>query len=905
VTPLRLVPTSWAGRVVLVLQTVRGRLLPVIQLLLASRRRGGAVRRAFALWTFSIGLILTAALVDVLVLGAHTAFLPVKGIDWWVLAIVFAASELFVVEFTLGANTHSFTLSELPLVIGLFVLAPSDLALAQLVGAGTAMVLTGTRSPLRMAFNVGNMMMGTTAAILVFDGLIGLGNDPLGPAGWFAGFSAAFVSDTAATLLVLSAISISDGRPTRIPRLVSLGTLYTLADTSLAIVSVIVLQEQPRAAWLLAVLAGVFFFGYRAYGEMRHRHANLELLQRATRSIQQALQVERVAEAVLVTAREMFSAVTVEVHLLPGAAEPGRIASLGEDDIVRWARLEAPPAEPEWDRLVAGQALRLRPADARRVLGSASAIGEMEALAAGLVQDGEIQGAIVVATSGPGSWRPDQLTLLETLANHANVAIHNSHLVDRLSRQARSHEHDATHDGLTGLANRVLFRKKLSEAVEAAGTSRFAIMTLDLDRFKEVNDTLGHHNGDELLRQIAARLSAALADSSCLARLSGDEFAVLLGDVESVEEAVVYATRLAEALRPAFQIQEMQLDAEASVGIAIYPDHGTDADTLLQRADVAMYTAKTAHTGFEIYDPERDQNTPTRLALMGELRSAIELQQLGIHYQPQLDVRTRLTGAVEALVRWSHPRHGLISAGKFVPLAEQTGLIRPLTLFVLEQVIRQSRSWRERGTPVNVSVNLSVRNLLDVTLPSEIDGLLTRYGVPASTLTLEITETALMSDPARAEAVLARLHELGTPISIDDFGTGYASLSYLKHFPVSELKIDQAFVQGIARDRSDLHIVQSTISLAHSLGLRVVAEGSETPDVTSKLVSLGCDAIQGFDVAVPMSAARITARLLAEQETHQRAEEARRLRQAAAFVGRPGFAGELIRSGVPTRAIGE
>ncbi len=825
------------------------------------------VRGRPVIWVLGAALVALALVLDVVVIAPLAPIELGAPLPWWSLAIFFAVAEIFIIEFTSRQDTHSFTLSELPLVVGLFVLAPRDLILAQAVGATAALLLQGPRQPIKILFNIGNFMVGTAIAVLVFRQLVALG-DPLGPAGWFAGFSAAFVSDTLATLLVLTAISLSEGRPPTIPRLIGLGTLYTLADTSLALVSVVVLLLHPVAGWLLIVLACVFFFGYRAYGSMRQRHESLETLQRSTRSIELALSVDRVAETLAQRARDMFHADRVDVLFLGGTDGPRRVMHLDHDGDAGWVTLpKAPDGQHGPDRppvTLPTAPARLTPEAIAEITGREP--DGMATIAAPLKADGESLGVLVVGIDG-GDWRAEQLTLLDTFANHASVAIQNARLVERLRHQAEDHEFQATHDALTGLPNRVLFRRALSQAVAHAAMDGggFAVLIMDLDRFKEVNDTLGHHSGDVLLRQIAHRLTRVLDSSVFIARLSGDEFAVLAPGVDDYPASVILAGQLLAAFDEPVEIQEVHVDVEGSVGIALFPEHGGDGDTLLQRADVAMYQAKASHNGFEIYRPDRDLNTPARLALMGELRTALDQGQLAVVYQPQLDVALGRIGGAEALVRWVHPRHGEIAAGEFVPLAEQTGLIRPLMLFVLRDALDRCRAWRGEGFALTVSVNLSVRNLLDGTLADEIAEALAERDLPPAALIVEITETSLMSDPVRSEAMLHRLRNIGVGVSIDDFGTGHASLAYLKRFPVSELKIDRAFVREIDTDEGDLRIVESTILLAHALGLRVVAEGSETAGVTRRLQELACDVIQGYDFGRPITPDAFRRRLLEER----------------------------------------
>jgi diguanylate cyclase (GGDEF)-like protein/PAS domain S-box-containing protein len=423
-------------------------------------------------------------------------------------------------------------------------------------------------------------------------------------------------------------------------------------------------------------------------------------------------------------------------------------------------------------------------------------------------------------------------------------------------------------DQLTGLPNRALLYDRTQQAIRLASRHGLtaALLLLDLDRFKEVNDTLGHHHGDLLLQQVAERLHGSLRDSDTVARLGGDEFAVLLPQIASVQEATAVADKLSAAIEAPFTVDGLTLDVDASLGVAVYPDHANDANQLLQRADVAMYAAKATHTGYTLYDSTLDQHNPRRLGLLGQLRRALAAGELVVHYQPKADVRSGRILGVEALVRWQHPEHGLLGPSEFVPLAETTGLIRPLTSYVLDVALRQCRAWLEAGRELSVAVNLSTRCLLDLTLPDQIVQLLADTGVAPDRLVLEITESATMTDPSRALEILNRLHTLGVQLAIDDFGTGYSSMAYLKSLPVHELKVDRSFVQHLRDNQSDAVIVRSTVDLGHNLGLRVVAEGVEDEATLKELATLGCDGVQGYYLARPMPAAELVKWLAAQPQ---------------------------------------
>jgi diguanylate cyclase (GGDEF)-like protein len=423
-----------------------------------------------------------------------------------------------------------------------------------------------------------------------------------------------------------------------------------------------------------------------------------------------------------------------------------------------------------------------------------------------------------------------------------------------LRRLAHDTEYLAHHDGLTGLPNRVLLRDRLHQAImlHKRNQETFAIFHLDLDRFKEVNDTLGHFSGDQLLREVAHRLQKTLRESDTVARLGGDEFAVLLPAVD-LEGAVVAAEKVLKALQRPFIIQSLTLQVDVSIGIALYPTHGRDFDELMQHADSVMYLAKRKRSGYESdRDVDGAESRANRLGLAAELRVAIDRGELRLHYQPRVSLATGEIVGVEALVRWQHPERGAISPDEFIPLAEQGGLIRTLTLWVIDEALGQCRRWLDLGIDLPVSVNLSTRDLIDQQLPEVIGEALERTAVSAEMLEVEITESVIMADPVRAREVLSRLRETGVHASIDDFGTGYSSLGYLKRLPVDQLKIDRSFVFNMTSDDQDEIIVQSTIDLAHNLGLTVVAEGVETVETLNRLRQLGCDSVQGFVISRPL-----------------------------------------------------
>lgn len=415
-------------------------------------------------------------------------------------------------------------------------------------------------------------------------------------------------------------------------------------------------------------------------------------------------------------------------------------------------------------------------------------------------------------------------------------------------------EHQANHDALTELPNRKLFSDRLEQTLSASGLtdSSFAVLLLDLDRFKEVNDTLGHPTGDLLLKKISERLQAAVPDTGMIARIGGDEFALLLPSAESIGQAISASEELLQVLSEPFDLAGLTLEIGGSIGIAMYPEHGDDAASLVKCADVAMYVAKQAQSGFAIYDVEEDQNSVRYLTLTGDLRRAIQEGQLVLFYQPKINLKQNRIVAVEALIRWIHPEHGFIPPDDFIDKAEQTGVIGDMTEWVLNTAIAQAAAWQERGLEIDMAVNISARLLGDFEIVEQVKQSLRKWNVPPESLILEVTENALMDDPAKAMEVITALADLRARISIDDFGTGYSSLGYLKDLPANEMKIDKCFVQSMHESESDATIVQSTVGLAHGLGLKVVAEGIETEDHRRELAIIDCDVGQGYLFSKPL-----------------------------------------------------
>jgi len=413
--------------------------------------------------------------------------------------------------------------------------------------------------------------------------------------------------------------------------------------------------------------------------------------------------------------------------------------------------------------------------------------------------------------------------------------------------------YSATHDDITDLPNRSLFYDRVEQGILSANHQNklLSILLVEIVNFKEVYDTLGRTSSDQIIKQVSSRLQGVVLGTDSVARIDGNIFSILLTNSMGEMETTLLAERIQKVLEPALMVERLSFAVHANIGIVQFPEHGEDVDTLVQKAGVALYMASKSKDGYAVYEPSFDQHSPRRLTLMSELRHAIERDQLELYYQPKVSIQTDELYGAEALVRWHHPKHGFISPDEFVPMAERTRMIKPLTLWVLKEAFQQCAEWHRQGKPLIVSVNLSAKDLHDPELPDLIAGVAVSTGIKPEWVILEITEGSIISHPEMTLEILERLNKMGYKLSIDDFGTGYSSLAYLKKMPLTELKIDRSFVQDILVSENDDVIVNATINLAHNLGFKVTAEGVESAEIMDKLKSYGCDVAQGFYLSKP------------------------------------------------------
>ena len=587
----------------------------------------------------------------------------------------------------------------------------------------------------------------------------------------------------------------------------------------------------------------------QAEQDLARRYAQLQAIYRLTQAVQQSSSIDDLYQAALGALRDTLHTTYASVLLLDEHAGMRFVAWHGLSDKYRKQAAGHNPWATDAD---------VQPITVADVTQEASLSSLQEAFREQgigalafipLLYQKRLLGKFMLYYHCAHVFSTEEVQLAQSIASHVAVAMERT-------RQSARLEHQALYDSLTDIPNRTLLYDRLRQEIIVArrvGES-LALLLIDLDRFKEINDTLGHHQGDQILKQVAERVQRVLRLSDTVARLGGDEFALLLPSVENAAHAMLTADKILKVLREPFKLGGIEVEVDASIGIVLCPEHGVEVDLLMQHVDVAMYTAKRQGCGYAVYAPESDPHTPQRLTLVGELRQAIEHHQLELYYQPKLTLGTGRVVGTEALVRWQHPQRGLLYPDQFIFLAEQTGLIRPLALWVIGQALRQHTLWRAQGMDVQIAVNLSARNLHDEALPGQVAELLHKHQAAPGSLEMEITESAIMQDPARALEVLAKLSGMGVKLSIDDFGTGYSSLTYLGKLPVDAVKIDKSFILSMDSDADSAMIVRTIIDIAHNMGMQVIAEGVEQSAVMEQLAQLGCDVTQGYYIHRPVTA---------------------------------------------------
>jgi diguanylate cyclase (GGDEF)-like protein len=826
-----------------------------------------AVRRIHPVWCLNAAVIATSI---ALYLGPVHGGAPLAHpeLPWWAIAIAFAIAERCVVHLHFRRGAHSFSLGDLPLVFGLIFCSADSFVFGCLLGCGLVLLFDRRLPPVKFAFNIGQLALHACVAILVVH-LLALDSGRVDTRTWVSALIATQVSSLVGPLLIAAAISLSEGlvRLPTLTRMIGMDLVVTTSNASLGLCGAVIAATDIHALPLLLVPAVTLFAAYRAYLSERERHQRLEFLYEANRTLARSREIAPALEGLLLRSLEAFRAEVAEIILFGSEENPSLRTLLGPGSYRELMEpVDSDVADEMRDLLErSGGAITLdTPFGGGRLQRYLEARGVTHAMVAPLPGEERVIGAIMLANrfGVVRSFGHEDLRLLDTLAGNASVALQYDRLeqaVMQLSVLQEQLHHQAYHDPLTSLANRSLFTDKVREAI-AARRGEVAVLFIDLDDFKTVNDSLGHAAGDELLVSAASRLRACLRPEDLVARLGGDEFAVMIEEGHDAEAAAVrVARRIMEAFVLPVGVGSESVAVYVSVGIAT--SHGADfsAEELIRDADVAMYKAKTSGKGhFQVFHPSMGAAVLERHGLKEELRMAIERQELTLYFQPIVDLDTGRLVAEEALVRWEHPRRGLVGPSEFVPLAEETGLILSLGQYVLEEACQQARRWQAAaaadptsGSEVAVHVNLSAVELRDPELVTRVQKTLTSAGVDPRSLIFEITETVLLDDSERVTAAIGELRALGVRFALDDFGTGYSSLSYLHTLPFDMLKIAKSFVDGLARGGREASFVRMIIELARTLGVMVIAEGIETQEQVDALVVLECDLGQGFHLGRP------------------------------------------------------
>ncbi|PZG17936.1 diguanylate cyclase [Micromonospora craterilacus] len=814
----------------------------------------GAVRRPTASAWLITAPLAGLALVSAVLLGFSA---EINGND------LLLAGLLLVVMIVAGIPTLSFvvrrqavvvTLTEIPLVLAYHSLTP---LLVVTIATVAAIVTQAYRRypPPKLWFNVAQDAAAVSVAGLVVAAALPF--DGIGPATWVVLFAAIAARSLISLAAVVGVITLLQGWPGSRETIVTAAQVFLTAALNLA-VGLLILISLATTTWSILLLAAIAVAGvllYRSYSRFLRQHRTLGDMYELTRAMASAGAEGNLADILLGRIRALMQAEYATLWLPAQGRHPevlltARLDARGLLDVAQTPVVVRQRTLESGQTLAAGRLLGGDP-DLRRELTRQQGKDVIAVpLRSGQVVIGTVE--VVNRLSDVGHFAPADVPILETVAAHAAVALENSRLVDRL-------RYDAYHDGLTKLPNRRRILGALTEAVRIRAPGEVvALLLFDVDRLRQVNESLGHAAGDKVLVEVADRLRGCVPSAALVGRIGGDEFLVTLR-LESVEAAVELAGQLREQIRDEMVFDALTLDVDTAVGVVVHPDHGSDPATLLQRVDLAASAAKSVPGSVQLYSPALESRSLRRLGLASDLRTALDNGELEIYYQPKVTLRERRLVGVECLARWEHPTHGTVAPEDFVAVAEHTGQLGRLTEFVLREGLRHSRDWAHGGQSLAVAVNLSARTLADQHFPERVRELLDEYGVPPQLLTLEITEAGVLDGTERPIPTLRRLRDLGVRLSVDDFGTGSSSLAHLRRLPVHEVKVDHSFVQGMATDPGDLAIVNAVVTLSQQFGLTVVAEGVESELTLELLQDIGCEIGQGFLFSRPLPYERLEA----------------------------------------------
>jgi diguanylate cyclase (GGDEF)-like protein len=776
---------------------------------------------------------------------------------------MWAAASWAPVKLHYRGNTYLFVLEEVPMVLGLVFLSPLLLVLAGVCAELFVGVGSRRQKPYKVFFNVASAALSIALGALVYREV--LGGSPVSIRGWVAAGAALCTSMMAAALMVRIVMKVN-GQTTENRTAVQFTTEAMIMTANMCL-SLVVLDLAWFSLWAIIplVLVAVMIFGaYSGYARLTLRFASLQRLYDFSRALGTAsLEPPSMSVDVLRQVCTVMRARRAELVLTEPSGTARRI-SLNEGKPSRFEAVNLEGSSIVADAMASGTAsLHYREGQGGKPQADPVSGSYRQAVVAPIMNGHSAIGAIAAFDRDEefDTFDDDDLRLFETLVAHASASLERARLVEELRFEVDSKSHQATHDALTGLPNRILFQSRAAQALK--DSRGVAVVLLDIDRFKDVNDTLGHGMGDRMLCEVSERLLHAVSGRATVARLGGDEFALVIADVTEPAQAVAIVNDLHREMSRPIRVDGLALAVTASAGIALAPEHGEDVALLLQRADIAMYHAKERHSRVELYSVEQDQSMHRWLMIGGLLTHALETgSELSVAYQPIADVRSGSFVRVEALARWNHPVHGFIPPDEFIGMAEQMGVISQISDFVLSEACGQAAKWRRNGLDLGLAVNLSGREFAEGGLVERIAGHLKDHDLPADRLTLEVTETEVMADLTQVSMVLDELAARGISLAIDDYGTGYSSLAYIHRLPVQELKIDRSFVTSLPSESSNAIIVNSSIAMAHSLGLKVVAEGAEDEATCSMLADAECDFIQGYYLSKPITSEQLESRLL-------------------------------------------
>lgn len=834
------------------------------------RRRSGTIA-----WFVTIPSAIAAVGLTVATALHHEPLLSPIGISV-IYLVMFAAAESITLNLEIRRQAAQATISEIPLLLALYYLSPLSVILIRLI------VIVGKHAIRRLpfqkaAFNVASSMLGVVLATIVVEA-----SGPLRATDvhtWLALLAAVMVADLVTVagvilviVLVQGGVAIQDLSATA-----TSGAVSGLVNSLAGLVVLLVIQTSPWGIVLVAALACAIAGIYRAYAKFRVQHKSLGELYQLTRAVTDHPYEQTLADVLLHRVRQLLGAEYATLWLPAQGRFPEVLLSSRADDLGLLDRSATPAVIRERVVETARTVIATPKTNDEPIREGLRQIGTKDAIVAPLRSGGTVIGTLEVANRLHSilSFSDDDVRLLDTLAAQTSVTVENTRLIDRL-------RFDANHDSLTSLPNRRRMVGALAESVKIKASSDVvAVLVFDVDGLRDVNESLGHAAGDKVLVEFATRLRESSPSAALVGRIGGDKFAVTLR-MDSIDAAATLAASLRESLQQPMEIGSLHIDIDSAVGVSVHPDHGSEADALLQQADVASRAAKGQTPPIQVFDPSLESGSVRRLGLASDLRRALDHGDLDLYYQPMVSLGDRQLVGVECLARWEHPVHGTVAPEDFVAVAEHTGQLGRLTEFVLREALRRGQDWAAAGRTMPLSVNVSPKSLVDLELPAQVAALLDEYGIDPALLTLEIKEDSPAGDSDRHLPVLRRLDAIGVRLAVDDFGTGYSSLAYLRRLPVDEVKIDRSFVQGMATDPGELAIVRAVVDLARHFDLRVVAEGVESERTLSLLADMGCDIGQGFLFSRPLPYDRLEAWLAAQTDAERTATgEVRRLRVAS------------------------